>query len=152
MSGASPGGFGASFNTSFSDIQSGLLGEESSGTTTGTSTEAIDSTKTEAVKIDEIGLLKMIEDALKGVSGLSEIFGAEAGAGLFGSSVAKEGTEDLIAKIAGELAKVTGVRTSTEVGTKDVASTETKTAESAGAIEQLDPFSSSMQDTFRGLF
>ena len=131
------GGGGASFSTSFSDISTGLFGTDTSASGTGTSTQAIDRTLTEGLEIDEVGLLAMIDKALSGVGGLAEIFGLEAGAGLFGGSVATQQTTDLLAAIAGELAQVTGVTTTTETGTTTGATTEEQTSESAGILDSI---------------
>ena len=100
MAGESGGG-SASFSTSFGDISTGLFGTDASGTTTGTGLQTIDRTLTEGLEIDEEGLLRLIDEALSGVGGLAEIFGLEAGAGLFGGSVATQQTTDLLAAIAG---------------------------------------------------
>ena len=138
-----------SFNTSFSDINAGLFGQDTTttgnsskeGTRRGTGTTLQSSS--EKLNIDKIGLLKMIDDALKGVGGLTEIFSAEAKSGLFDGSTAKQGTEDLIAKIAGELAKVTGEKvtsgrqdqsTITRENQKSNSSQESK---SPGIVEQI---------------
>ena len=128
-------GSSASFNTSFTDISTGLFG--SSGTTSGSgsSTKTGSTTSTEEstsqLKIDEIGIMQMIDQALKGTSGIAEIFGLSAGSGLFDSSGAKQGTEDLLAKIAGELAKVTGVTTTSRAGGETVESQEDSTSSSS---------------------
>ena len=152
-------GGSVSFNTSFSDINTGLFGTDTSksggGSTSQTTAErifsdlrAIDTTKelsnvtgetsdlsktseetTEQLKIDEEGILQLIDNILSGTSGLAEIFGAEQGAGLFGSSAAKSNTEDLLAKIAGELALVTGVKTTSGAGTTAVSGTSKETGD-----------------------
>ena len=125
------------FSTSFGDISSGLFGTDTSVEGSGTSTEKAFSRRSEQLKIDEAGLLQLIDKALKGVGGLSEIFGQEAGAGLFDSSSAKAGTEDLLAKIAGELALVTGKKTATDMGSKDVETTSKQQQESSGIMDAI---------------
>jgi len=136
--GASSGGGGSvSFNTSFSDINSGLFGENGVTDATGTKTESATTSQTERLDIDRVGLLKLIDDALKGVGGLSEIFGQAAGSGLFGASASKQGTEDLLAKIAGELAKVTGVKTATTAGNKATVQDSSTTTQADGILDNL---------------
>lgn len=116
-SGASGSPASASFNTSFTDISQGLFGQDvaTSGSKTGlvTTDEAI----TKQLEVDKEGILSFINDILSGNQGLAQIFSAEGGAGLYGSSGAKQGTEDLLAKIAGEIAKVTGKETIAKTGT-----------------------------------
>lgn len=135
------GGLGASFSTSFTDINTGLFGTDTTqtGTGTGTSLETSELTSREAIDVDKAGILKMIEDILTGTGGLAEIFSAEGAAGLFGSSVAKGGTEDLLAKIAGEIAKVTAVKTATQTGVKEAEteSATTQEAESPGLLSNI---------------
>jgi hypothetical protein len=131
MAGTGKDGGGGWFdlNTSFSDLNVGLFGEDKEQSGTGT----VDETVTEQLQIDEAAILKLIGDVLGGTEGLAEIFGTEAAAGVFGGSPAKQGTEDLLAKIAGELAKVTGKKVATKKGTT---TTEQK-AESEGLVDQL---------------
>lgn len=133
----------ASFNTSFSDINLGLFGEDSSTTTSGTKvgTEATDKYGTSRLAIDEEGILKTINDILTGTSGLSEIFSAELAAGLDSSSVAKYDTSTLMGQIAGSLAQLTGttVETASAINEIDMTETGTSTAESQGLLD--DPVS-----------
>lgn len=139
------GGGGGTFSTSFSDISTGLFGTDASAT--GTGTERTDVTQTEQLKIDREGILALIEDALSGTSGLAEIFGQEAGAGLFGGSVARQGTESLLAKIAGELAKVTGIKTATNLGVKETVSEQE--SESEGLVDKLSGGLSNVKETIK---
>lgn len=127
------GGMGASFSTSFSDINTGLFGVDTSQTGSGTQTS--EATTIESIEVDEAGILKMIEDILGGTSGLAEIFSAGSKAGVFGSSAAKAGTEDLLAKIAGEIAKVTATKTTAQAGER--ATTSKTEAESSGIIDTV---------------
>lgn len=122
-------GASLNFNTSFSDINTGLFGQD----TTTKGAETRDLKRTETLEIDDVALFKMLDDALSGVSGLEAIFGQEAGSGIFDSSGAKAGAGDLIAKIAGELAKVTATKVGTETGTIN---TETS-SESSGIIDSV---------------
>ena len=115
-------------STSFNfggDLFTGFFG----GKTSAEATQ--EGTTTEQVNIDEEGLLRLIDRSLEGVGGLAAIFGGEAGAGLFGSSSAKLQTEDLLAKIAGELALVTGEKVT------ETKATETQATESGGALGSI---------------
>lgn len=103
----------ASFNTSFTDISQGVFGQDVSST----ELETTDMTTTEQLSVDEEGIMSFINEILSGNQGLAAIFSEEAGSGLFSSSVAGQSTESLLASIAGELARVTGVTTTTEAGT-----------------------------------
>ena len=139
------GGGGLSFSTSFSDINTGLFGTDTSISGSSSGTEKTDVTQIEKLNIDEEGLLRLIDKSLEGIGGLASIFGGEAGAGLFGSSSAKLQTEDLLAKIAGELALITGEKVATNVGTKESTSTSSQSSESSGIID-------SVGEMFGGLF
>lgn len=147
--GKDSGGSPFSFSTSFTDLSSGLFGSETeqsqsgSSTKSGLSREIINSRSSNKTNVDKAALLKIIDDSLKGIGGLAEIFGLEKGAGLLKSSAAKEGTEDLIAKIAGELAKVTKEEVTTDYGVKNnyidstEQSTSKSTSESPGLVDQI---------------
>lgn len=117
------------FSTSFQDISKGIFGEDRAEAGAGTRKGVA----TEQLEIDEAGILSFIEDALSSAQGLAQIFGAEQGAGLFGGSVATKETESLLAKIAGELAKVTGRK----VATTDEETTSAQTAQSQGLKDQI---------------
>ena len=123
QTGADTGG-GASFSFG-GNLFSDFLGGSSEGSATQ------DGTTTEKLNIDEEGLLRLIDKSLEGVGGLASIFGGEAGAGLFGSSSAKLQTEDLLAKIAGELAQVTAEKVT------DVKSRSVQQQESGGGLGSI---------------
>lgn len=135
-SGAGGGGGSFNFNTSFSDISQGVFGTDSqtSGTKSGLTTT--DETITKQLEVDKEGILKYIGDILSGNQGLAQIFSQESGAGLYGGSGAKQGTEDLLAKIAGEIAKVTGKETSTKTGTVGTEEETTSGTTSEGLLDQ----------------
>jgi len=118
---------------SFTDLTASLFGTDTSQTTD--SAQTTTGKQTEFINIDKEGVLKMVEDALKGVGGLAEIFGLEKGAGLSSSSAAKSGTEDLLAKIAGELAKATASKTTLQGGSKE--STATQSSSSKGLFDRI---------------
>lgn len=103
----------ASFNTSFTDISQGVFGTDVSGTTDVTTDETI----TSQLSIDEAGIMSFIDDILSGNQGLASIFSEEAASGLFSTTAAAQASGNLLSQIAGELAKLTGVKTETKEGT-----------------------------------
>lgn len=132
-SGAGGGGGGGSFSTSFRDISEGIFGKDVAGT------EQTEGTTRETFKVDEAGVLKYIEDILSGTGGLADIFAAEGEAGIYESSVAKSGTEDLLTKIAGEIAKLTGTKVTETEGTATKAQEEEGLAGNLRGIEKKIP-------------
>jgi len=59
------------------------------------------------LRIDQLGMEKIMQDVLGGEQGLASIFAGEQSAGIFNSSVAAQASGDLIANLVGELAKLT---------------------------------------------
>lgn len=137
-SGSSP----FNFNTSFSDLNTGLFGNDS--TTSGTSNLTRSGTTTRGRKVNQEGIVKMIDDILQSNSGLASIFGLEQGVGLNNSSVATDETTKLLSAIAGELGKLTA----TEVETVDLEDTQTTSqkTESDGLVDQAGDFLSGVGD------
>lgn len=85
------------------------LGSESGRESTkGTKTQATTGVRTEQLQVDQAAISKIIEDVLGGTGGLADIFGGEQVAGIFDSTVVAEQSKDFVAKLAGELAKLTG--------------------------------------------
>lgn len=82
---------------------------ETSGTKeTEKGTKRATGSRTEQLKLDEAAIDKIIQDVLSQAGGLKDIFSGEQTAGLFGSSVSAQAAGDLAAKLAGEIAKLTG--------------------------------------------
>lgn len=99
------------------DIGTGLFGTaptEQLGSKKGTTRTKGGTTTTERLKIDREGIDAIIADLLGGTQGLASIFSDEQVSGLFSSSVAAQASGDLISQIAGELAKLTGVKETKE--------------------------------------
>lgn len=136
MAGESSGG-SASFNTSFTDINTGLFGTNQEGNTSQSGTSRSSGTIDEQLKIDKEGILKLITDALGGEGGLAEIFGKASASGIYNSTVAKQESGDLIARIAGELAKVTGVKTTTKKEEGEQTTAGTQSSESDGLFDNV---------------
>lgn len=86
----------------------------------------------ERLQIDETGITKMITDVLESNQGLAQIFSGEQTAGVFNSTVATQQAGELAARIAGELAKVTGERIITEDESQ-----ESETSREARTDEEL---------------
>lgn len=84
--------------------ESGRLEETISGLTTSSS----------QLKLDEAGVQRIIEDILSGPGGLASIFQGEQTAGIFNSTVSAQAAGDLSAKLAGEIAKITGETVTSE--------------------------------------
>lgn len=70
-------------------------------------------TRTTQLKLDQSAIDKTVADLLSGTSGLASIFQAENAAGIFDSTGAAGAAGDLTAKIAGEIAKLTGENVTT---------------------------------------
>jgi len=120
-------------NTSFSDINTGLFGTDIDVSSSGTTD--VDETVTEKLELDKEGILALIDDVLGGTQGLASIFSEENVAGLYNSSVAKEASGDLISQIAGEIAKLTGTKTSTRKGTTTKVGSQSSS--SPGLLENI---------------
>lgn len=136
-SGASKGGSAsASFNTSFSDINAGLFGQDVSttGTTKGTTKEG--GVTTQKNFFDKRSLEMIIENVLA-QGGLAEIFTEENAAGIYNSSVAKQASGDLLGNIARELAILTGEQRTGISKTTKVDQTTTNESESSGILDTI---------------
>lgn len=109
VAGTTGAGGGFSFSTSFSDISTGLFGEDVAGSSNVTGTTKEGGVQTERLFFNQDQLTNIVERALQGGS-LANIFTEEDVAGIFNSSVSKQAAGDVIAQITGELAKLTGER------------------------------------------
>lgn len=147
------------FSTSFTDIAGGLsalFGKEGTTKTTqdeerdlvteiiGATTEettretGVAGTREEFLEIDPAGVERIVNQILGGTQGLSSIFGGEQTAGLYNTTVAAQAAGDLVAQLAGEIAKLTAKKkeivdeSRTETGT--ATTTEDKTETETGTI------------------
>lgn len=126
---------GIELATSLTGLGTDIFGTsgKSSGTktTTQTGTQTASQrgreTSREQFVVDKAAIDKTIQDILAGSEGLAEIFTEEDIVGLYSTTEGKSGIEDLLAKVAGEVAKLTGVR-ETEA---------TQSLEEAQAFEQI---------------
>lgn len=96
--------------------QSGSSTTRNTGTTS--TTRGVTGGTTSQLEVDQAAITKMIEDVLGGTGGLADIFSNESASGIYKSTAAKTGTEDLLSKLAGEIAKITG-RTVTTKGEEE---------------------------------
>jgi len=82
--------------------------------------------------IDEAGVERIVQELLSGTGGLAEIFSGEQASGLYSSSVAAQESGDLVAKVAGEIAKLTAK----QITEQDVREDATKTGSTASTQAQ----------------
>jgi len=80
------------------------------------------------LEIDEEGVEKILADILGSEQGLASIFAKENVAGIFDSSVAAQASGDLIANLAGEIAKLQAKK----VETRDITTTGTNRSKEGG--------------------
>ena len=141
--GGGGGGIGgsASLSTSFGDIGGGLFGAGSSQSTAKSETSATSTSSTERSKtvLSSEALSALIQDALGQSGGLAAIFAEEQGAGLFGSTTAKQSAADLASDLVSEIAKLTSdqVTEEDEAGVETTASSETVSNERDNFFEAL---------------
>jgi isocitrate dehydrogenase len=83
-------------------------------TTQNDKTTNVSGTSTDQLVVDQAGIDKLVQDILSSNQGLSEIFAGEQSSGLYNSTTAASMAGDLAAKVAGEIAKLTGKRTIAE--------------------------------------
>ena len=82
--------------------------ERSKSTATTQESQQKEGSEVEQFTVDQAAIDKVVEDILAGDSGLAKLFSEENEVGIYNSTVAKQGSQDLIAAIAGEVAKLTG--------------------------------------------
>ena len=140
---------GASFNTSFSDISSGLFGDDFEGSTRQTETERRDLTTARGLDISEDAVTKILSDLLSGDLGIANIFTKENVSGLYDSTVAKRQADNFLASVIGELAKLQATEFTKEFGTIGTTGKTTQEKESPGLVGSTSP-SSFFDDLFSG--
>jgi hypothetical protein len=97
-------------------------------------------TGTEQLVLSDTAINSIIDSILSSSGGLADIFSEANVAGVYDSSVSTEATSDLMANIAGQIAQLTGVKTTTSSTTgssksstvtdsNSITSTSKKTAE-----------------------
>jgi len=105
--------------------------QSQSGTQSGTSS----GTTTEQLAIDPAGVNKIIQDILSSKDGLASIFSEEQLTGLYNSTGAKSATGNLLANLAGEIAKLTAKKTTSNNSTQKT-TTDANTS-SGGLLGQI---------------
>jgi hypothetical protein len=111
-----------------------------------TSESVLSGENRERLEISDLAIDKIVSDILSGPDGLAAIFGGEQGAGVFNSSVANLAASDLVANIAGEIAKLRAEKVSTtdqkqvteQSGTQATKSTQEN--EDKGIIKDIGDF------------
>ena len=101
-----------------------LFGGGQSGSQSGTTETK--GTTTERMKIDQEAIDKIVSDILGSEQGLANIFSGEQQAGIFDSSVSSLAASDLIANLAGEIAKLKAEK-ETEIDTTATNTSKSKT-------------------------
>ena len=136
---------GIDFGSSFTDITSGLFGSDTATSGSGSSSQSteqkIKQRGTERLRIDKRAIDKVIQDILGGNEGLAAIFSDEQSAGLFSSTQAQDAVGDLLAKVAGEVAKLTAVKETesagTQIGSQQAEQSTAGSSESGGLIDSI---------------
>jgi hypothetical protein len=124
-------------------------------TQTDNTTVSTGSTKakgSEQLQLEGAAILQLITDTLGSAGGLADIFAGEQSSGLFNSSVASNEAGDLVSKLVGEIAKITGKTVREEEGEEELtaSASETQTIdetlnseskeEEKGALENIGDF------------
>jgi len=120
------------FGGGVSDITS-ALGAIFGTSASQTQTAGVKGTVTEQLEIDEAGVEKILQDILGGAQGLAPIFSEEQVAGIFGGSVAAQASGNLLANLAGEIAKLTAKKTTAT----DTTTTTKQKSGTGGLLGQL---------------
>ena len=112
--------FGNSGTTQTISSGSGTEASVGKANTTGTKK----GTETKGFDVSEDAVNKIVADVLAGTGGLADIFGQQAGAGVYSATAAKQATGDLVSKIVGEVAKLNAKETTTYDIKEETAATE----------------------------
>lgn len=122
--------------SAFTDVLGDLFGR--TDTTKVSRTGERDVRITERLEIEEAGVQKIIQDILGSEQGLASIFSEEQVSGIFSSTVGKQAAGDLLANLAGEIAKLTAVRVREEKITETAQEKSEK--KEKGLVEQIGDF------------
>lgn len=93
------------------------------GNVSETGSKAAKGKTTEQLQIDEVGIQKLLQDILGSQQGLASVFTPEKVSGLYGSTVSAQASGNLMANLAGEIAKLTAKKVAT---TEEEATSTTK--------------------------
>ena len=106
--------FGTSSSVSGSGNSSGSSSGESRiiGTANEQGTKKAKGRSSERLQIDNVGIQKLLQDMLGSQQGLASIFSNEKVSGLYGSTAATQASGNLLANLAGEIAKLTAKKVS----------------------------------------
>jgi fructose-1,6-bisphosphatase len=103
---------------------SGSTNVDGTSNTQADSNQNFNTTSTQQTEVDRAAIDKIIKDVLEGNGGLADIFSTENDIGIFNSSEGKLAASDLLANIAGEIAKITATTTTTEQGNQSSSSSQ----------------------------
>jgi len=102
---------------------------------------SVSGTQTEQLEVSQEAINKIIKDILSSTQGLAGIFNEENVSGLFSSSVAAQASGDLLANLAGEIAKLTSKKVTTN----------TQSTEDEGALGGIESVFSSVGNEVKRL-
>lgn len=102
---------------------------------------------TEGLQIDEVGIQKLLQDVLGSQQGLASVFSADKVSGLYGSTVSAQASGNLLANLAGEIAKLTAKKVS-ETEEDVTSSTTQKTAQTSKQETSDDGLLGQVKDLF----
>lgn len=85
-----------------------ISGDKSSSKTKETSNQATKGTQTSQLQLDEEAITRIIQETLGSTAGLASVFSQDNAAGVYNSTGSKQAAGDLVAKLVGELATITG--------------------------------------------
>lgn len=126
------------FGSSSSTLESGTSSQAGIATSSQANlydtlvSQAKGGTETSYLEIDQEAVDKILADLLGGTGGLADIFSKQGAAGLYSTPMAAQASGDLIAKTAGEIAKLTAK----QVKEFDTTEATSKTGQDVVGVEQ----------------
>lgn len=117
-------------------IGGSLAGGKEEGTKKDKSTSTTTGTKTSQLQLDEEAITHIIQQTLSGANGLAGVFNKDNAAGIYNSTASANAAGDLVSKLVGELATITGKTVeNVDTTTKTVGRTDTSGWNVNGSIE-----------------
>lgn len=112
-----------------------LSGGKEEGTKKEKGTSTTTGTKTSQLELDDEAITRIIQETLGGANGLAGVFNKDNASGIYNSTASAQASGDLVAKLVGELAKVTGKTVeNVDSTTKTVGRTDTSGWNIAGEM------------------
>lgn len=116
-------------------IGGALSGGKEEGTKKEKGTSTTTGTKTSQLELDDEAITRIIQETLGGANGLAGVFNKDNASGIYNSTASAQASGDLVAKLVGELAKVTGKTVeNVDSTTKTVGRTDTSGWNIAGEM------------------